>query len=488
LRPSLPPSETCFSCRGCCVFDHPDSPWLPYFRQEEIDQAIAFGVPADAFRERTGTKITPLPHGDAFRCPALDPETHACTIYNVRPLDCQLYPFILMRDKTEVILALHEACPFVLSPSGDLSPALQERVNELTQWLKSPAMADILSSDPHIVMPTQPDTIPTHVAATDAMLLNPFRPENYPVFDQFRFQKSPILPRLPREAEAVCPHPAQGLAHRVFQPHLIWSDLLDYRWAVIENGFCLFATSHGITHLAFPPFYPDGNSKRLGPVAAAFNVMANLNPKQIPSRIDNVDEETAQWLEKAGYDVQQMSNDYLYRRDDMINLTGNRFRSQRASVNQAERRNPLLRPFVPDDIEACISLFDQWRDREAVHNTARGLGQMMREDARFAHLAAMKRGKALGLIGRVVEIDRAIVGYTFGFWLAADQFCVLIEIADRSIRGISAWLFREFCREQQGAVWINTMDDAGLSGLAHAKMLWHPARLIPSYTVTASNV
>lgn len=167
LLTSLPSSETCFSCRGCCVFDKADSPWRPYFRKEEIDLAISAGVPEQAFSKQrgpaaaTGSKIIPLPHGDAVRCPALDPMTHACVIYNVRPLDCQLYPFILMWTKTDqIVLVLHEACPFVLSVSGDLSPALRLRADELTQWLQLPETITLLSNDPNLIMPTQPDTIP----------------------------------------------------------------------------------------------------------------------------------------------------------------------------------------------------------------------------------------------------------------------------------------------------------------------------------------
>ena len=212
--------------------------------------------------------------------------------------------------------------------------------------------------------------------------------------------------------------------------------------------------------------------------------MADLNPKHIDGRIDNVNEPTAKRLEQAGYTMTSTPPDYLYRRDEIVHLTGNRFRSQRAATNQVACHQPTFRPFLPQDTNNCLALFDQWQ-RCPIAVPAEEINVLMREDAHFAHVAAMRRENELGLIGRVVEIAGVPLGYTFGLWLAPDQFCVLIEIADRSIRGLSAWLFREFCREQQGAKWINAMDDSGLPCLAHAKALWHPVSLIPSYTVRA---
>ena len=255
---NLPPSEVCFSCRGCCIFEHADSAWRPYFTQDEIGQAVDAGVPKEAFQAKTGSKITLVPHGDRARCPALDPITHACTIYPVRPLDCQLYPFILMwRDGgyavvdgvlgwpgLTIILALHEACPFVYDPSGNLPPDLRACADPLINWLESSETVLSLSAHPGLIMPTQPDTIPIatlHLLTAALTLQNskpktqnlfspltPFLPEHYSLFDQYQSMR---------------PIQEWGLAHHAFCAHAVWSDLLEYRWAILEGSFCLFATS-----------------------------------------------------------------------------------------------------------------------------------------------------------------------------------------------------------------------------------------------------
>ncbi|MBI3598885.1 MAG: YkgJ family cysteine cluster protein [Nitrospirae bacterium] len=180
--PSLPTSETCLSCRGCCIFLSSDSPWIPYFRSEEIKQAIEAGVSPDAFSSTQGSHIIPVslfreshksaplwqlatPYGassgDRVCCPALDPKTHHCMIYDVRPLDCFIYPFVLMwdSDQTVIFLALHEACPFVLSQTIPLPEVLVCRAAELTQMLQTPQMIESLSAHPGMIMLTQHDTM-----------------------------------------------------------------------------------------------------------------------------------------------------------------------------------------------------------------------------------------------------------------------------------------------------------------------------------------
>src|SRR3989442_1000484 len=63
-------------------------------------------------------------------------------------------------------------------------------------------------------------------------------------------------------------------------------------------------------------------------------------------------------------------------------------------------------------------------------------------------------------------------------------FCILFEIADRNVKGLGAYTFREFCRELESYELINTMDDSGLEGLRRAKLAYHPLRLIESYIVS----
>jgi hypothetical protein len=94
--------------------------------------------------------------------------------------------------------------------------------------------------------------------------------------------------------------------------------------------------------------------------------------------------------------------------------------------------------------------------------------------------------RRLGLTGRVVCVDRTVRAYTFGYRLRGSVFCVLFEIADRTINGLSQYIFREFCREAaaEGCAFINTLDDSGLEGLRRSKHAYRPCRLVSNYVAT----
>jgi hypothetical protein len=55
-------------------------------------------------------------------------------------------------------------------------------------------------------------------------------------------------------------------------------------------------------------------------------------------------------------------------------------------------------------------------------------------------------------------------------------YCVLLEVADRTVPGLAQYLFRDTCRTalSHGAEYINTLDDSGLLRLRDSKDAYHP--------------
>jgi hypothetical protein len=79
-----------------------------------------------------------------------------------------------------------------------------------------------------------------------------------------------------------------------------------------------------------------------------------------------------------------------------------------------------------------------------------------------------------------------VKAYAFGYPRSSEVFCVLLEVADRSVYGLAQYLFREFCREVKQYSFVNTMDDSGLPGLARAKRAYHPCQLISNFIAQPS--
>ena len=111
------PTAVCFSCDVCCRFLDVDSPLAPIFTEAETEKVIAHGADPSLFRPQADGKSTQIElksHENFYICPFFDPETSHCTIYPIRPFDCQLYPFALMfsEDGSKVVLGVDTLCPF----------------------------------------------------------------------------------------------------------------------------------------------------------------------------------------------------------------------------------------------------------------------------------------------------------------------------------------------------------------------------------------
>ena len=111
------PSQTCLACDVCCRFLDSKSPFAPIFTDEEYGKALSSGLLENQFSitsDGSSRQIQLYSHQDMFVCPAFDPKTQHCTIYRDRPLDCQIYPFMLMwsADYQSVLLVVDRLCPY----------------------------------------------------------------------------------------------------------------------------------------------------------------------------------------------------------------------------------------------------------------------------------------------------------------------------------------------------------------------------------------
>ena len=90
------------------------------------------------FPNAAGTQVdlVPNPVDEGYICPAFDPATSHCRIYNVRPLDCRLYPFALMWDDMhkQVVLGWDTKCPYMRDLS---SPDHQSSGVGVAQWIEA---------------------------------------------------------------------------------------------------------------------------------------------------------------------------------------------------------------------------------------------------------------------------------------------------------------------------------------------------------------
>lgn len=274
------------------------------------------------------------------------------------------------------------------------------------------------------------------------------------------------------------------LAVYAFANIYIWKGLFDISWALIEDNLCIFFKDKIGCFLYLAPL---GNNKKPEVTKKVFAVTDKFNRNKDISRIENIEEEDVSFYEAAGFDCQIKSYDYICLRNDLAGLKGNKFKSKRASFNYFIKHNKFAYlPFSLRYRDDCLKLYNQWR-RERKTRNQDPVYRAMLDDSSVCLQSLLKDYRNLNVTGRIVKIGQDLKAFTFGHKLNSDTFCILYEIADLSIKGLSQFIFREFCQELNGYKYINIMDDSGLENLRRVKLSYHPVKQIPAYIARRKN-
>lgn len=479
VLPQLVPGSVCLRCDVCCRFPEPDSALRPYFTGEEIARAVHGGLDSRVFSNPEGCQISLVPdaQGAGFLCPAFQSESGTCRIYDQRPLDCQLYPLALMWNATqdEVLLGWDAKCPFL---QEQVPESIRHHAERVLKILDRRETIQQIAEHPRLVGRFQEDVVQLRSLQEITQALwarwGP-QPLRRLMVDDLQALSSALDRSELRES---CPLAAYSIAY-----HYIWNGLLPYWWTELRGALCLFIESPDGWFMPLPPLTYEAIEE---PLIDAFQLMRRWNGPTRVSRVENISAPLARTLVSRGFRIRPKESDYLYKASDLAALTGDRYKSQRALCNRVENAGPVaVAPYEARDLLACRRVFQKWTKQKH----AAGLdtfGVMLLEDTASAHEAAWSHGSALQLQGQVLRMNGEICAYTFGYWLNKQTWCVLLEVADRTIPGLAQYLFRDSCRKalSEGAEFINTMDDSGLSGLRLSKEAYHPVRRVESFICT----
>lgn len=274
---------------------------------------------------------------------------------------------------------------------------------------------------------------------------------------------------------------AHNLSAYAFPNIYIWKELYDISWSIIDGNLCVFFRDKTGCFLYLPPL-----ASKISPAAIdqAFKIMDDVNSNSEISRIENAEDKDLPLYKGLGYGYNCKSSDYICSRAQLEELKGDKFKSKRSSCNYFIKHYAGFKylPFILKYKEECLRLFEAWRSQRA-GDFADKLYKGMLEDTARCLKVLFGHYRELGVKGRVALLDKEIKGFTFGFELNRDTFCVLYEITDLSVKGLAQFIFREFCSELNGYRYINIMDDCGLENLKRVKLSYQPVKLIPAYII-----
>ena len=219
-------------------------------------------------------------------------------------------------------------------------------------------------------------------------------------------------------------------------------------------------------------------------LAAAFEYMRKVNgPGKGVSRIEGLTEEQKKQAGAWGYPTRPSLVEYLYDRAQVAGLHGDPYRAKRAEMNHLLKEHPVvLRPFRQADLKACGDLYELWKTQRLPHLKG-GMGEKMLLSSQKAHFRALHQGEDWGMDAWVVVLENRLAAYSVGAALSPGTYGVYLEVADLTVKGLSAYIFANICRQVEPYASINAGDAEGLPRLAESKEHWHPCRRLQLYAV-----
>jgi len=259
----------------------------------------------------------------------------------------------------------------------------------------------------------------------------------------------------------------------------IWRSHYNYQWSLYKDWLVVTGRNE---HSSLYALQPIGPASRKEVVLRLFEWMKKEAKVSLP-RIERADERLIKELNGVGYfSIAEAREhfDYVYLRDELARLAGNKYRSKRNRINQFLRTyaytfSELEKVHVPE----CLEIQEKWCQMRRCEEDLSLLGEWDAIREILAHF------DILGLKGAVILIGGKVVAFTLGELLNKNTAVVHIEKADPDIPGLFQLINQQFCDKMwEGIQYINREQDLGLPGLREAKLSYFPDHFVKKYTVS----
>jgi hypothetical protein len=258
----------------------------------------------------------------------------------------------------------------------------------------------------------------------------------------------------------------------------IWQSHYGYRWSLDRDRLLVVSAADGGQAWALPPVGPPPR------VDLCRQVLVWLRDEcgVADPAIERADPRLA--AELAGHPdfvVEPMRDhfDYVYRTNDLINLAGGKYHSQRNHINSLSRSHRCrYAPLGEEHLSACLYLCARWCQVKRCECDLSLMGEWE------AISAALANYQALQLQGGVILINDRVGAFSCGELLNEATAVIHLEKADPELRGLYAVINQQFCRQAwAGLNFVNREQDLGEPGLRTAKMSYHPHHLVEKFRI-----
>jgi len=259
----------------------------------------------------------------------------------------------------------------------------------------------------------------------------------------------------------------------------IWRDHYRFRWSRYGDLIIVVGIQNGGGPFALQPM---GLSPRRDAVLRVLRWLAEEEGVPVPS-IERADARLVEELSGGSdlaFEPTRDHYDYVYLRDDLVQLAGNKYRTKRNHINRVNRSYSFaFEPLENRHLEACLELQSNWCEARRCDDDLSLLGEWE------AVRETIKNYEALGLQGGVITIGGKVEAFSVGEVLNDAMAVVHIEKANPEIGELYTVINQQCAEKCWGSVpYINREQDLGLPGLREAKLSYHPHHMVEKYRVT----
>jgi len=201
---------------------------------------------------------------------------------------------------------------------------------------------------------------------------------------------------------------------------------------------------------------------------------------------------TGEYIEKFGKDEtesffriseQKEYADYVYLKEDLSELKGNRYSQKRNLIHQFERdytaKDRVETGRIKSDVSLeCIDFLEKWcleRNCDSHDNDALAC-------EKEAVINTLRNIDLLDVRGLYLRVDGLMSAFGIASYLTDEMGVLHFEKAFANIKGLYQY-FDNLCAKSlfNGFTYINKESDMSMPGLAKVKKSYHPAMMIKSY-------
>ena len=222
-------------------------------------------------------------------------------------------------------------------------------------------------------------------------------------------------------------------------------------------------------------FMPLGN----GDIAKAVELLKEYEQGDV--HIYGASLEDVEKLRNANVEIKSSTlyrdaSDYIYRAEDLINLSGKKYHSKRNFISRFKSSynwtyEALCLKNIPEAKVFCEHWFKKFSDESG-------------EQEKNVALGALDRFEEIGFDGGLLRVDGKVIAFTAGEPINDESYCVHIEKADTDYVGAYNVLNQQFLINTCSSYkLINREEDMGIEGLRKAKESYNPVFIFEKYNL-----